>query len=190
MAFKKGCVPWNKGLKCPKRGPLSDEIKAKISASKKGCKRTFSEEHLTNLFKARHGPSYGAEFKKKISESAKRNYPYGMREGWLRWMQSKKGMRNTRIEIKVQNWLKIHNINFTTQFKCGKYLYDIHVPSCNLLIECDGTYWHSRPENIIRDKEKNINAITHSCKIVRLSDVDINSGIFETILTNIFVNSK
>ena len=58
-------------------------------------------------------------------------------------------MYDSNIEIKVQNFLKQLNINFYThQYMRIPHAYqcDILIPSMDLIIECDGDFWHCNPK--------------------------------------------
>lgn len=60
---------------------------------------------------------------------------------------------DSSIEIKIQEFLKELKIEFFThQFMHIEHGYqcDIFIPSMNLVIECDGDYWHGNP---LRNKE-------------------------------------
>ena len=58
-------------------------------------------------------------------------------------------MKDSSIEVKMQNLLIENNI----EFQKHKYMEDIEhgyqcdifIQSLNLVIECDGDYWHNRP---------------------------------------------
>jgi len=55
-------------------------------------------------------------------------------------------IKDTKIEVKIQNFLKELKIDFiphkyVSEIKYG-YQCDILIPSINLVIECDGDYWH------------------------------------------------
>jgi very-short-patch-repair endonuclease len=57
--------------------------------------------------------------------------------------------KDTSIEIKIQNFLRQLSIEYFThqymrEIEHG-YQCDILVPSLNLVIECDGDYWHNYP---------------------------------------------
>ena len=59
-------------------------------------------------------------------------------------------IKDTSIEVKIQNFLKELGIEFFTHFyiKDIKLVYrcDIFIPSIKLIIECDGDYWHGNPK--------------------------------------------
>ena len=123
----------------------NEETKRKISVAKKGEKRPlFTEEH-----------------KRKIRENrAKQIFP----------------VRDTTIEVKIQTYLSILKIPFYTHnyiriphsFQC-----DILIPSYNLVIECDGDYWHCFPIGGKFDKIRTQELIEHGFRVLRLWERDI-----------------
>jgi G:T-mismatch repair DNA endonuclease (very short patch repair protein) len=60
--------------------------------------------------------------------------------------------RDTSIERKVQKILFDNDIDFIKHWKIEGYEYDIYLPKLNVLIECDGDYWHGKD---IQDTELN-----------------------------------
>jgi len=68
--------------------------------------------------------------------------------------------KDTSIEVKMQSILDELNIKFITHkyidIEHG-YQCDIFIPLLNLIIECDGDYWHKRPYgrkiDVIRSNE-------------------------------------
>lgn len=63
-------------------------------------------------------------------------------------------------------------------------MFDFYVPSLNLLIECDGDYWHSRPNAKKRDAIKNARARQAGYDVVRFSESVILSESFPTELNS------
>lgn len=64
-------------------------------------------------------------------------------------------IKDTTIEVKIQNYLKDLEIEFLThQYMKIEHSYkcDIFIPSKNLIIECDGDYWHGNPKLYSDDK--------------------------------------
>jgi len=87
-------------------------------------------------------------------------------------------IRDTKIEVKIQDFLKQLGITFFThqymkEIKHG-YQCDIFVPSLNLIIECDGNYWHKYPIGNEMDKIRTKELIEKGFKVLRLWEVDIN----------------
>ncbi len=161
----------NKGKK------QTEETKIKISESNKGRNlgKTFEEQ-------------FGEEKSKKIKEKMKKNHKGLLGKHHSEETKSKlsivhKGIKHTEeaiekikkarlnqifpkkdtsIEIKIQNFLKLLGIEFFTHFYIKeiehKYRCDIFIPSMKLVIEADGDYWHANPkiysEEILNEKQK------------------------------------
>jgi hypothetical protein len=76
-----------------------------------------------------------------------------------------KNKKDTKIEKIVENLLINNSITYEKQYKMGRFVTDFFIPQSNLVIECQGDYWHANPEiftllnetqkaNIKRDKSK------------------------------------
>jgi len=143
--FKKGMIPWNKGLKLKK---WSAEDKKKLKGRKswnKGLKGIYSEET-----------------KKKMRESrSKQIFP----------------LKDTLIEVKIQDFLNLLNIEFYPHQYMReiehKYQCDVFIPSINLIIECDGDYWHNFPFGREIDHIRTKELIDKGFKVLRLWERDI-----------------
>ena len=59
------------------------------------------------------------------------------------------------IERKVRYALQRAHISFLQEAKIGKYRADFLLPQHNIVIECDGDYWHKIPGIKERDERKN-----------------------------------
>jgi very-short-patch-repair endonuclease len=76
-------------------------------------------------------------------------------------------------------------INNTRQLlKNHRYELDIYVPSLNKAIEFDGDFWHSKPDAIRRDTEKNVMCTEAGITLYRVkeSDWDIDK---DTVIKNV-----
>lgn len=98
-----------------------------------------------------------------------------------------RGVRS-KFEKAVAKLLTEHSIEFVEQFKISNSentrFYDFYIPQLNLLIECDGEFWHSSPERIVIDEQKNKMAAEFGSRLLRLSDssFDRNFANIEEIL--------
>lgn len=89
----------------------------------------------------------------------------------------------TSIEEITENLLIELGIEYQSEFKIERSFYDFYLPKENLLIECDGEYWHSFPDAIKRDKKKDVLAKEKNYKLLRLSEKEIlTTDIKEKIL--------
>ncbi len=153
--FKKGIIPWNKN-----KTNIGD------------LRKTPIEEISRKISEAKKGHLVSKETRQKIKEARKKLiFP----------------IRDTSIEIKIQNFLTKLDIPFLThQYLEIEHAYqcDILIPSLNLVIECDGDYWHSNPKfypnpnewqikQIEEDKIRTQELIESGFKVLRLWENEI-----------------
>jgi len=86
-------------------------------------------------------------------------------------------IKDTSIEVKIQEYLKLLGINFIShqfikEIKHG-YPCDIFVPSLNLIIECDGNYWHNYPSRTKIDNMRTKELLNSGFKILRIWESEI-----------------
>ena len=85
-------------------------------------------------------------------------------------------LEDTSIEVKIQNFLKQLGIEFFThQHMSIKHSYrcDIFIPSINLVIECDGMYWHKYPTGTEVDHIRTKELLQKGFRILRLWEFEI-----------------
>lgn len=95
--------------------------------------------------------------------------------------------KDTKIEVKIQNFLKKMNVNFETHKYIDEinnpYQCDIFIPDYNLIIECDGDYWHDYPNGTELDLLRTNELKTKGFKILRLWEREIISMDIEKFKT-------
>ena len=140
---------------------VSEKIRNKLSELSK--KRWKDPKYMEMMKKALKGHAMPKKAINKIKKArAKQVLP----------------VKDTSIEVKIQNFLKTLGIEFFTHqyMKQIEHAYqcDILIPVMNLVIECDGDYWHKYPigNNIdhIRTKE----LLEKGFKVLRLWEFEIN----------------
>jgi len=95
-----------------------------------------------------------------------------------RLLQGKFGKFDTSIELKMKEFLKQHGLEYDHQFVLadyrgkGRWIYDFHIPSLNLLLEVDGEFFHSKIKAITRDQIKEKCAYKSGYNFLRISDKD------------------
>lgn len=159
----KGKVAWNKGLKgvmvAWNKGMNKEEFKSHY-------KNGFSIKLIGKVQQGENHPMFGkyhtSEAKIKIKKArAKQIFP----------------LKDSEIELKIQKFLKQLNIDFFTHqyikdIEHG-YQCDILIPSMNLVIECDGDYWHKYPIGNEIDHIRTSELIEKGFKVLRLWECDI-----------------
>ena len=88
-------------------------------------------------------------------------------------------VKDTTIELKIQNFLKQLGIEFFTHQYIKEiehsYQCDILIPSMNLVIECDGDYWHKYPVGNDIDHIRTSELIENGFKVLRLWEFEIRA---------------
>lgn len=85
--------------------------------------------------------------------------------------------KDSSIEVKIQNFLKELGIEFFThqymkEIEHG-YQCDILIPSMNLVVECDGDYWHKYPIGNDVDHIRTKELVEKGFKVLRLWECEI-----------------
>ncbi len=145
-------------------------------------KETKNKLRSLGLLKSRLGQKSSIETIKKLHESHIKYFENNPQER-LRLKELRKNqilpLKDTTIEVKIQNFLKQLNIEFYTHqyIKDIEHAYqcDIFIPSKNLVIECDGNYWHSYPTGTETDHIRTKELIEKGFKVLRLWEIEIRS---------------
>jgi len=92
----------------------------------------------------------------------------------------------SKAELKLKEYLEKNKIKFIHQYPYPLGVADFYLPDKNLIIECYGTYWHSRSDYIKRDKKQQKWLEKNRYKILILCSEDITKKdySFEKIKEN------
>ena len=136
----------------------SEETKRKMSETRKGKKAWNKGKKGTVV--------HSQEYKEHMRQLAAKRV--------ANWDKNKR----TGIELKIAELLTTLEINYEEQKPiCNRFVVDFYIPCKNLIIECNGDYWHNRPEQIKRDNAR-INYLTKcGYKIITLWEHEINENI-------------
>lgn len=69
--------------------------------------------------------------------------------------------------------LKKAGIDFKQEVKIGKYYADFLITNSNLIIECDGEYWHRSNLSKERDSQKDKFLSVRGYKVIRFTEQQI-----------------
>jgi len=95
------------------------------------------------------------------------------------------GGRRSSLEFAIEQVLVDINEPFEAQKQVGPWLVDFYLPARNLVIECDGKYWHSRPEVVRRDAQKNGWLSKHGYALLRLGEDAIRADAKQALLNGV-----
>ncbi len=96
----------------------------------------------------------------------------------------------SRNEVRIYSELSSLFNNVYDNYKIEGYKYDIYIKDINLIIEYDGSKWHSNKKQIERDIKKNKIAIKNKFNILRvrefgLKKINQNDIVFKKRINNI-----
>lgn len=96
------------------------------------------------------------------------------KEAMLRGLKSKQ----SRLEVTVAAMLDTHGIKYSTQFVLGDFKFDFLITDTNVLLEVQGSWWHSKPQRIQRDAFKRKLAAEAGYKLLVVWDYQITKPSF------------
>lgn len=103
-------------------------------------------------------------------------------DAWIQGMASStKKWQGTDIELMVASLLQVLEVDYVPQRRIGRYSVDFYIPDKNLIVECDGDYWHSLPGMPEKDARKDAFLTGKGYKIVRLLGSQIYKKQFDTL---------
>ncbi len=85
--------------------------------------------------------------------------------------------KDTKIEVKVRKFLDILQIEYFQHKYMNinhSYQCDFFIPELNLVVECDGVYWHSYPTGREIDHIRTGELLSKGFKVLRLWEFEIN----------------
>ena len=105
-------------------------------------------------------------------------------------MVSNPRYKDTSIERMFMKFCDDHKILYFKQYQIedGTHKFDFKIGGTNLLVETDGSYWHSKADQITKDVMFDLYASSHRYKVMRFTDTEIydtNGECFSKILVYI-----
>jgi len=123
--------------------------------------------------------------KKELFKNPKYKEKY--KDSLIKATKACRGCKNpTKIEKKISELLTDQNIYFKYQYNKNVFFFDFFLPEYNLVIECQGDYWHANPNKFTKlDKTQISNIKRDERKINFLKENNISAiFIWENTINN------
>jgi hypothetical protein len=185
-----------------KRRWADPEYKARLSEADKASRTPESNARRSETHKELwEDPEYRArraeteaqpEVKERRSAAAKAKHAEpefkerhreGLRRAWEEHPEAFSGSLDhilagpvNDLEVAVLTALAGRDVAFMVHKRLDRYEADIYVPELRLDIECDGTYWHSRPGRASRDAKRDARLGELGYNVLRLTETEITTG--------------
>lgn len=123
-----------------------EEYKSKVSGRNNSMNRSYKARKMASvrMLQMREDPNFIEKMKKGLTS------PEAIEKRYISFKKNmSKNCINTSIERIVKKQLIDNNIEFEQQYvvrkEKGYQLPDFYIPGLNLIIECNGDYWHMNP---------------------------------------------
>lgn len=172
-----------------------------------GCfKKGIEHKNYGKTWEELYGEKMAKEIKEKIIFKRKEKDNYKHTEETKEKLKEKRKnriipMNDTKIEVKIQNFLKLLHIEFLTHYYISeithRYRCDIFIPSIKIIIEADGCYWHGcklcnkninkfQEEQIKEDEIRTKELQEKGYRVIRLWEHDIKKMELNDFQTGVF----
>lgn len=145
---------WNNKIRNQK---ISTKLKGNINGSfrinTKHNKKTIKKISNSKLGTHSHRKGINIEIEYGIEKANQLREKY--RQNAINTLQKLGKTRISKAELKIEKYLKLKNIKYVSQYKYKMGVADFYLPKINTIIQCYGSYWHSKPDYIKRDKKQN-----------------------------------
>lgn len=165
---------------------IKNEIGSKSGASRLGKKRPQQGITVSKTWEARR-EEWSASIRAAITEELRQK-----RSDNQKAIIAERGYhlaygKETALEAFVRMYFEQAGYSPQTQFRAemveSTRFYDLFVPELNLLVECDGEFWHTREDRIAVDRVKNKWALKNGYSLLRISDADLPHRITHNMST-------
>jgi very-short-patch-repair endonuclease len=181
---------WRKKQSEARKGKkLPEETRRKISVKSKANAKLFWSDPTRRLYLSElmRGRVFSEETRYKISVARKRwwSNPENKR---TQLMKLRRGIRRimsqktSSLEVAVRRVLDALDVEHIHQHIIGTYLVDFYLPKYNLVLECNGNYWHDFPDRIEHDKRREAYITSLGYKVVYLTEPEIRADVVGAVL--------
>ena len=87
----------------------------------------------------------------------------------------------TSIEIAIQRALNQLGVKYEAHKVIGYLTVDLYIPELNLVVECDGNYWHNLPKQKHVDMRRDYWLRSQGFRVARIWEKEINESAMTAI---------
>ncbi len=170
-------------------GDYTSPMKGKSHSSKTKQKLKVANTGKPSAFKGRkHSKASLAKISKACQAAMTEERKQQCAEWGLKGrLTSAKTKEPSSIEKLLYDYLEQLEINFDKQFSLGKgFLADAFIKELKLVIEADGSYWHSTPRGVATDKRKDQHINEIGLLILRIPESLFRTGEYKEVLDKKF----
>jgi len=167
-SYKKGRIVWNKGL----TKETDERVKQYVisgTKTKKGVKIPNKRKEKIRKTMLKNPPFKGHYHSEESKEKLRYATIKQLSEG-------KMPSKETKIERLIENQLLFREILYVKQYPYKLGVADFWLPEDNIIIHCDGDYWHSKPKTIERDKKQDEYLESEGVVVYRFSGYEIKNN--------------
>lgn len=92
------------------------------------------------------------------------------------WIAQNMKTRDTGIEIAIEKELIRRGVDYKKQHRIKRIAVVDFFVGDNIVIQCDGVYWHNLPNVKKKDLDQDFTMTFHGYKIFRFNDIEINKS--------------
>jgi very-short-patch-repair endonuclease len=177
-----GSLPPNNPARYLTGKPLSAAHKGKLSVASKRSHTPEMTARITDPFVQQRAHETLKLVRK--TEASRQKTAQRSREQWAAMDEETRQKRvkpmltanPSSLERTVAVLLETLGIVYEAQKRIGRYYADFYVPSKQLVIECDGEYWHS--QQVAHDAKRDAFMRSQGYTVLRLSEQSIRTGTY------------
>lgn len=161
---------------CDGCGALVEKQKCKVNAAASSFCSAACRAVWRASTKAVQCRGCGAPF--RVGSGDARPQTFCTKPCYQQWLHMQ---TSSKLEQRVGASLGARGIAVAPQFPLCGFIYDYVVEDRRVLLEVDGTYWHSLPRAKDRDRAKDIVAYRNGWRLLRVAEADLTAAWDKTI---------
>lgn len=167
------------GLGVPKRLSEQERLRRKLQCEQ--MRRMFNGSSWNK------GKRTGAQSPEHVAKRIRKHRENPMtiekcRANGIKSALKQAGRRASCPEHYIRGWLDARGVDYVYQCELEGFLVDFYIPSMRLVLEYDGTYWHSRPGQKERDVNRDSILTAAGYRVLRVTEMTLSVVLKDTFV--------